>query len=122
SCYSTITLSTLFSATTLFPYTTLFRSMENELETLRYIEKIEDSENNRALFSHRFPVEISVPLYRVANLNDVAVSIESFDYELPQPNHLKLKSTIDIHGISEEQRTEEVKENKIDEERNDKSE
>src|SRR5690625_568614 len=95
--------------------------MENELETLRYIEKIEDSENNRALFSHRFPVEISVSLYRVANLNDVAVSIESFDYELPQPNHLKLKSTIDIHGISEEQRTEEVKENKVDEERVDTS-
>src|SRR5699024_3643686 len=33
--------------------------MANEQQTLRYVEKIEDSENNRATFSHRFPVEIS---------------------------------------------------------------
>lgn len=73
-----------------------------DYQSRRYLERVEDTSDERAIFTHRFPVEISVPLYRVANLNDVAVSIESFDYEVPQPNHLKLKSTIDIYGISQE--------------------
>lgn len=73
-----------------------------DYQSRRYLERIEDAGNGRAIFSHRFPIEISVPLYRVANLNDVTVSIESFDYEILENNQLNLKSTIDIYGISQE--------------------
>ena len=66
----------------------------------RYLEKIEDTTDDRAEFSHRFPVEISVPSYRVADINDISVSVESFDYEIPEENQMKLTSTIEIHGIS----------------------
>ncbi|WP_404453699.1 stage VI sporulation protein D [Oceanobacillus kapialis] len=67
----------------------------------RYVEKVEEYEDGVVEFTHRFPVEISVPTYRVQNLNDVSVYIDSFDYEIPDDSSLKLYSTIEIYGISE---------------------
>jgi len=64
-----------------------------------YIEKIFEKDNHQASFSHRFPVEISVPPYRVDNLEDVTVTIDSFDYEIPDKRTLKIKSSVHINGI-----------------------
>ncbi|MEC5422032.1 stage VI sporulation protein D [Virgibacillus sp. C22-A2] len=66
----------------------------------RYVERVVDKEDGIASFSHRFPVEISVPTYRVADIDDVTVYIESFDYEVPDQSQLRLYSTIEIHGIN----------------------
>ncbi|WP_246187532.1 stage VI sporulation protein D [Ornithinibacillus caprae] len=68
----------------------------------RYMERVVDTDQGSAEFLHRFPVEISVPTYRVEDLDDVTVMITSFDYELPEPNQLQLKSTIEIHGINDQ--------------------
>ena len=68
----------------------------------RFMERITDIDVNTASFSHRFPVEISVPSYRVKDMNQITVSIESFDYEVPMNNQLNLTSTIDIHGLNTE--------------------
>lgn len=73
----------------------------DNFESKHYVERVLDTEDGDATFLHRFPVEISVPTYRITDLNDVTVYIESFDYELPEDNHLKLYSTIEIHGIHE---------------------
>lgn len=83
----------------------LIKQMESEPidfadHSRRYVEKIEATEDNCAIFSHRFPVEISVPSYRVESIDDITVEISMFDYELPDANHLKLISTIAINGIS----------------------
>lgn len=72
-----------------------------EKHALRYIDSVEENENGFASFSHQFPVEISVPLYRIADLNDVAVDIDSFDYDLPDPAQLIVEAGIAIHGISD---------------------
>ncbi|MDY0396887.1 stage VI sporulation protein D [Virgibacillus halophilus] len=76
-----------------------------EKQALRYIDSVEADENGFAMFSHQFPVEISVPLYRIADLNDVAVNIESFDYTLPDPAQLVVTADIAIHGISNSERS-----------------
>ncbi|MEI3605841.1 stage VI sporulation protein D [Pseudogracilibacillus sp. SE30717A] len=68
-------------------------------KTKAFIEKVMETNDHKAQFSHRFPVEISVPLYRVENLNDITVSVDSFDYELPDLNQLNLTALIHIHGI-----------------------
>lgn len=88
----------------------------------RYVESVIDTEDSSAKFSHRFPVEISVPSYRVTDLNDVTVSIESFDYEIPDKSQLKLYSTIEIDGINnqaketrEEQEEEKEQKEQVDE-------
>ncbi|WP_099158666.1 stage VI sporulation protein D [Virgibacillus ndiopensis] len=74
----------------------------DDYQSRRYVESVIDSESGATEFSHRFPVEISVPTYRVGDLDDVTVSIESFDYEIPNSSQLKLMSTVAIHGISDQ--------------------
>lgn len=74
----------------------------NDHQSHRYFEQIENKEDNLAIFSHRFPVEISVPSYRVEDMNDIKVSVASFDYQIPEENQLKLISTIEIQGISDQ--------------------
>lgn len=71
----------------------------------RYVENVVNLEDGLAEFSHRFPIEISVPAYRINDTEDVTVAIEFFDYEVPNKNQLKLTSTIEINGISEENGT-----------------
>src|SRR5690625_2583098 len=72
----------------------------NDVNFTKYIEKVVELDTDYARFSHRFPVEISVPTYRVDNLEDITVSVNSFDYELPDKNKLKLKAAIHINGIN----------------------
>lgn len=67
----------------------------------RYLEQIEDCDNGNALFTHHFPIEISIPSYRVVDLDDITVLIDSFDYELPDENQLKINSSIHINGINQ---------------------
>ncbi|MGM8364723.1 stage VI sporulation protein D [Virgibacillus sp. W0181] len=76
-----------------------------ERNTMRFVEKVQDTEDGDVEFSHRFPVEISVPLTRVNDLDDITVNIDAFDYELPSNNHLLLRSTIKIYGINEDEAT-----------------
>ena len=73
----------------------------DDYQAKRYVEKVIE-ENEVTTFSHRFPVEISVPPYRVASLDDITVNIESFDYELPESSQLKLYATVEINGINSE--------------------
>ncbi|KGX88058.1 stage VI sporulation protein D [Pontibacillus marinus] len=73
----------------------------------RTIENIDTHEDGVSEFYHRFPVEVSIPKHRIHSLEDVTVSIDSFDYELPEQGHLKLNATVAIHGVQEE-RTDEA--------------
>jgi stage VI sporulation protein D len=82
-------------------------------DSKRFIERVTDTQFGNAEFMHRFPVEITVPSYRVENLDDVTVMISEFDYELPESNRLYLRSTIEIHGINSQ--VEEVEEVEDDE-------
>jgi len=82
------------------------KAMKDEKETeakdstiTNYIEKIIDTEPGQAMFSHRFPVEISVPKERIKNMADVKVEVVNFDYEIPSTQLLKIDATLHIHGI-----------------------
>lgn len=90
---------------------TIGESTESYLDgydSKRYMERVTDAEHGVAEFRHRFPVEITVPAYRVENLDDVTVFISEFDYELPETDHLYLRSTIEIHGIRNQVEEEET--------------
>ncbi len=86
---------------------------EAEAETVapfpsrKLMERVEHEEEGASQFHHRFPVEVSIPRDRVANVDDVSVSIDVFDYELPSANQLKLHATVAIHGIEEAERDKE---------------
>src|SRR5699024_1896201 len=70
---------------------------------LNYVEKVVDEDEDIARFTHRFPVEVSVPHDRVDRLDDITVSVEHFDYELPVNNTLHLKATVHIYGVNQGQ-------------------
>ncbi|QSS99128.1 stage VI sporulation protein D [Pontibacillus sp. ALD_SL1] len=76
----------------------------------RTIENVDLHDDGVSEFYHRFPVEISIPKSRIQSMDEVTVSIDSFDYELPEKGQLKLNATVAIHGVSEETRGEEVAE------------
>ncbi|SFD58404.1 stage VI sporulation protein D [Lentibacillus persicus] len=67
----------------------------------RFVEEVISLDDQLSEFSHRFPVEISVPAHRIDDMEDITVAVESFDYEIPDQNQLKLTSIVEIHGISE---------------------
>ncbi|MEC0303843.1 LysM peptidoglycan-binding domain-containing protein [Terribacillus saccharophilus] len=70
----------------------------------REMENIEKQEAGTNTFYHRFPVEISVPKNRIKQLNDVYVTIDNFDYEVPGSNVLELHATVAIYGVLEERK------------------
>lgn len=69
--------------------------------SLRVMNQVEPSDDGIHLFAHSFPVEITVPLERISNLEDVLIDIESFDYELPANRQLRLHAHVNINGVEE---------------------
>lgn len=68
----------------------------------RFVEKVTSLEENQMEFSHRFPVDISIPSYRIQEIDDIRVEILSFDYELPTNNQLDVSAIAVIYGIKED--------------------
>ncbi|MBD3107814.1 LysM peptidoglycan-binding domain-containing protein [Bacillus sp. AGMB 02131] len=56
----------------------------------------EDSLN---VFTHQFPVDISIPANRVEDRSAIEVEISTFDYSMPESNCIKLISELMISGI-----------------------
>ncbi len=59
-------------------------------------------------FSHRFPVDITIPNNRIQSIYDIDVIVESFDYSFPERSCLKLSAELTISGLydSAQQKTE----------------
>lgn len=67
-----------------------------------FIEKVIFHEKDHASFTHRFPVEVSVAKERIQAVDDVYVTVEAFDYQLPNANLLQIHADVHIHGIQPE--------------------
>jgi stage VI sporulation protein D len=74
-----------------------------EYANVRYVNEVNTREDGVSILNHRFPVDITIPSERIENLEEVYVSIESFDYEIPELKCLKLIADLSISGISNEQ-------------------
>src|SRR5699024_10905681 len=83
----------------------------------RYVESVTDTLEGSATFSHQFPVEISIPRYRVQKFNEIKLNIESIDYEIHEEKKLKLNATIDIHGNNMENANETSRPSEVTEEK-----
>lgn len=71
----------------------------DDLEAKRYVAHVDKKEDNLTQFTHRFPVDISIPTYRIENMDDVRIQIVDFDYELPMNSKLQLTALAEIQGI-----------------------
>lgn len=74
----------------------------NDVHDKNFMGKVVNKSDSQATFTHRFPVEISVPSYRVNDMEEVTVQVTSFDYEIPNHYQINVTATIEIGGINEE--------------------
>ena len=54
-------------------------------------------------FTHQFPVEVTIPKNRIENLDDIDVTVETFDYAFPEKSCLRLSADLIILGLYGEQ-------------------
>ncbi|CAG9608804.1 stage VI sporulation protein D [Pseudoneobacillus rhizosphaerae] len=75
----------------------------------KWVHSVDEREEGLYEFSHRFPVDITIPTYRIRDLSEIDVIIETFDYLFPERSCLKLTADLNVTGLYEEQ-SEEVEE------------
>ncbi|UII55064.1 stage VI sporulation protein D [Cytobacillus spongiae] len=85
------------------------RSEEGELEqgevfqAPKFVQSIEDRGEGVLEFSHRFPVDITIPNNRIDSIYDIDVTVETFDYVFPERSCMKLTAELKITGLYGEQ-------------------
>lgn len=67
-----------------------------------YIQTVDVRNEEGSIFSHQFPVDITIPKRRIVDVDDMEVEIHTFDYDLEDSSKLKLFADIYVHGIYEE--------------------
>jgi stage VI sporulation protein D len=70
----------------------------------KFVHQVEYREDDGVYqFEHRFPVDVTIPKNRINQLEDIDVSIDMFDYILPEKGKLKLTADLSIFGIRNEE-------------------
>lgn len=65
------------------------------------------SEDGSGSIKHFFPIDVTIPISRIQNLDDVYVQVESFDYDLPEKSCIQLTADISISGMTNQEIDEE---------------
>jgi stage VI sporulation protein D len=85
-------------------------SVEESTASQKFVESVESREEGNCDFSHRFPVDITIPNNRIQSIYDIDVLVESFDYSLPERSCLKLSAELTISGLYDAEQKEEESE------------
>jgi stage VI sporulation protein D len=72
-----------------------------DFASYRFVQHVSTREDGISELSHRFPIDITIPKNRIQHLEDVYVTVESFDYDLDENGRLLVTADISISGISE---------------------
>lgn len=89
--------------------------LPNEQIFVQDIRLIDDNDHQ---FSHRFPVDITIPKRKIERMEDIAMTIESFDYELKDNQMLKIVADIEIEGIMDAQESSIIRNEQLIEDEN----
>ena len=65
----------------------------------RYFKRVERDDEGICDFLHHFPIDISIPHERIKNLADLTVSVDHFDYRIPDSRKLELEAKVQIDGL-----------------------
>jgi stage VI sporulation protein D len=72
---------------------------EETLAAVRLVHSVKEREEGSLEFSHRFPVDITIPQNRIESIYDIDIAVESFDYDFPERGSLKLSAELAITGL-----------------------
>jgi stage VI sporulation protein D len=70
-----------------------------DVTSQKFVERVDAREGGNCEFSHRFPVDITIPNNRIQSIYDIDVLVESFDYSIPERSCLKLAAELTISGL-----------------------
>ncbi|WP_240374694.1 stage VI sporulation protein D [Bacillus piscicola] len=76
---------------------------EQDTPVPQYAEEHTQGTNGVGEIKHYFPVDVTIPLRRIHNLDDIYVQIEGFDYDLPESDCIQLTADISITGMRNEE-------------------
>ncbi len=75
-----------------------------ELAPSRMIENVIVLEDGSCEMNHQFPVDISIPLTRITDLENLCVSVETFDYQLAEKGSIQIAADLCISGLHDHNR------------------
>ncbi|WP_058307225.1 LysM peptidoglycan-binding domain-containing protein [Gracilibacillus massiliensis] len=95
-----------------------------------YVERVESLSDEVNEFFHKFLIDVSIPMERIASLDEVSIEVEHFDYSLDMSDEMVIEATLAVHGIRDNEiEVEELdntlpslEENRLDEEKEDSNE
>ncbi|WP_179194844.1 LysM peptidoglycan-binding domain-containing protein [Bacillus sp. EAC] len=70
-----------------------------ELAPSRLVEDVVLLEDGSYELRHQFPVDISIPLTRITDLENLCVSVETFDYQLAEKGSIQIAADLCISGL-----------------------
>ncbi|WP_342432490.1 stage VI sporulation protein D [Neobacillus sp. FSL H8-0543] len=74
-------------------------SEDESVANQKYVERVDVREEGNCEFSHRFPVDITIPNNRIQSIYDIDVIVDSFDYSFAERSCLKLSAELTISGL-----------------------
>ncbi|PGS53179.1 stage VI sporulation protein D [Bacillus sp. AFS041924] len=75
-----------------------------ELAPSRMVENVIVLEDGSCELNHQFPVDISIPLTRITDLENLCVSVETFDYQLAEKGSIQIAADLCISGLHDHNR------------------
>ncbi|MBU8905064.1 stage VI sporulation protein D [Desertibacillus haloalkaliphilus] len=93
-----------------------------EQVSFRSIEDVTDTADDLGEITHYFPIDVTIPLNRISNLDDIYVQIESFDYDLPERSCIQLTADVTISGMDASDQSSQVPEEAVRAEQHDEVE
>ncbi|MDQ0256490.1 stage VI sporulation protein D [Evansella vedderi] len=74
--------------------------------SFRSVEEVTMSDDGIGMIRHSFPLDVTIPREKINRLEDLYVTVDAFDYELPGKGCIELEANVSVSGIKHE-RTEE---------------
>lgn len=87
-----------------------YRSNQNEQVSFRSVEEVMLTDDGVGTIRHSFPLDVTIPKERVTNLEDVYVTVDSFDYNLPGNGCIELEASVTVSGIQDVRAEEDLSE------------
>lgn len=76
-------------------------SLEDQV-SFRSVEEVSLNDEGMGVIRHHFPLDVTIPKERINRIEDLLVTVDAFDYELPGSGCIELDANVSISGITSE--------------------
>nr|WP_175475965.1 stage VI sporulation protein D [Evansella caseinilytica] len=70
--------------------------------SFRSVEEVSMTDDGLGIIRHSFPLDVTIPKEKIHRLDDLYVTVDAFDYELPGDGCIELEANVSVTGIKSE--------------------